>query len=162
MKLHKYKKYTVLWKLVALVIIMTYGASPMLAQQPEREIKEDFTEDELEAFVDAYEEVLEIQKESQEKMKESIEEENLSLERFNEILTAQQDPSAEVGASAEEMAAFNNAAQTIIEERKQIETKIVATIEEQGIDLNTYRDIMLAYQYSPKVKTRLDVMLEDQ
>ncbi|ELR73805.1 hypothetical protein C900_01415 [Fulvivirga imtechensis AK7] len=132
-----------------------------MAQQQQRQVREDFSEDELESFVDAYEEVLEIQMESEEKMKEAIEKENLTLERFNEILTAQQDPTSEVQGSAEEMAAFNNAAQTIIKERQETETKVVSAIEDEGIDINTYQEIMLAYQYSPKVKKQLDALLED-
>lgn len=151
----------VLYTLAFSFLFVFITITSCLAQQPQREIREDFSEDELESFVDAYEEVLEIQKESEERMKEAIEKENLTMERFNEILTAQQDPTSDSEETEEEMAAFNNAAQAIIKERQDTETKVVSAIENEGIDINTYQEIMLAYQYSPKVKKQLDDLLED-
>lgn len=152
----------VLYGLVLSFLCLPAFITSSTAQQPRQEVREDFSDEELDSFAEAYEEVIGIHKESEEEMKEAIEEENLSMERFNEILTAQQDPGTDPGASAEEMAAFNNAAQKIISQRQETEKKVVAAIQDEGIEIDTYRAIMLAYQHSPDVRKKLDERLSDE
>ena len=65
-------------------------------------------------------------------------------------------------ASAKEMASFNNAAQEIMSKRKETETKIVKSIQQEGIDIETYQEIMYAYQKSPKVKEEISKMIDNQ
>lgn len=155
------KKSIDLFKLVFLFLLTLAVAPLSFAQQSAADVREDFSKDELESFADAYKEVAAIQEESKQNMVGAIENEGLSVDRFNEMLSQQQNPEQEVDASAEEMASFNNAAQAILAERKESEQKVVSTIEDKGLELETYRDIMLAYQYSPKVQRKLDKLLRN-
>ncbi|GAA0190015.1 hypothetical protein GCM10009122_51100 [Fulvivirga kasyanovii] len=139
------------------MVVVLYSTS--LAQSP-TQVRDDFSKDELESFVDAYEEVQVIQEESDKQVMTAIESGDLTMERFNEILAQQQDPGKVSDASAEEMAAFNSAAQTIIKERQKVEMQMVDAIEEEGIDINTYQEIMIAYQQSPKVQKKINKILE--
>ena len=63
------------------------------APQPSVEVREDFSDDELKSFVKANEKVMAIQIESEQKMIKAIEDEGLTVNRFNEILEDQRDPS---------------------------------------------------------------------
>lgn len=144
------------WLMSLVLIVFLYSAS--LAQSP-AQVRDDFSKGELESFVEAYEEVQVIQEESDKQVMTAIESGDLTMERFNEILAQQQDPGKELDASAEEMAAFNSAAQTIIKERQKVEMQMVDAIEEEGIDINTYQEIMIAYQQSPKVQKKINKML---
>lgn len=139
----------------------TLSFSQQLQQQATPELREDFTKTELESFLKANEKVLNIQAESQKKMVKAIKEEGLSVDRFNQIIAAQQDPQKENDASSKEMASFNNAAEEIMTEKKETETEIVKSIEQEGIDIKTYQEIMYAYQKSPKVKKKISSMIDN-
>ncbi|UII30832.1 DUF4168 domain-containing protein [Fulvivirga ulvae] len=141
------------------LVLLAVVSSTSLAQNPVK-VRDDFSKGELTSFVEAYEEVQAIQQESDRQVMAAIEEGDLSMERFNEILAQQQDPGKESDASAGEMAAFNAAAQSIIQERQKVERQMVEAIEEEGIDINTYQEIMVAYQQSPKVQKKVNKMLE--
>lgn len=125
-------------------------------QQPSVEMREDFSDDELKSFVKANEKVMVIQMEAEQTMIKAIEDEGLSVERFNEILEQQRDPSRASETSSEELESFNNAAQVILEENARIEKKMTSSIEDEGIDIETYKQIMVAYQQSPDVQTRVN------
>lgn len=155
----KTKNTSCLNKLFLSLMLIFVCSTLSLAQSP-AQAREDFSEDELESFVNAYAEVQAIQDESDQKVMEAIESGELSVDRFNEILTQQQDPAKKADATAEEMAAFNDAAQAIIQERQVVEKKMVSAIEEEGIDINVYQEIMVAYQQSPKVQKKVNELME--
>ena len=130
--------------------------------EPSVGIREDFSDDELKSFVKANEKVMAIQMESEQKMIKAIEDEGLTVERFNEILEQQRDPSRSSETSAEELASFNNAAQIILQENEKIETQMTTSVEEEGIDIATYKQIMVAYQQRPELQTRVHEILKQQ
>lgn len=140
-------------------------AASLLAQEsappedPSVEMREDFSDGELKSFVQANEKVTAIQMEAEQKMIEAIEGEGLSIERFNEILAQQRDPSRATETSADELQSFNNAAQAILEENARIEKQMVSSIEDEGIDIETYKQIMVAYQQSPEVQKRVNKLV---
>ena len=123
---------------------------------PSIEMREDFSDNELKSFVKANERVTVIQLEAEQKMIQAIEDEGLSVERFNEILEQQRDPTRGGDTSAEELQSFNKAAQMILDENARIEQQMTSSIEEEGIDIETYKQIMLAYQQSPQVQDRVN------
>ena len=132
------------------------------APQPSIEMREDFSDNELKSFVKANEKVTVIQMEAEQKMIKAIEDEGLSIERFNEILEQQRDPSRVGEPSVEELQSFNQAAQAILEENAKIEKQMTTSIEEEGIDIETYKQIMLAYQQSPAVQDRVNKMVNSE
>ncbi len=140
-------------------------AQPMEDQQP---VKADFSETELEKFVDVYVQVAEIQQENETVMMQAIEAENLDINRFNEILQAQQQQATgeqpatgEVNATAEEMAAFNNAAQKIMTVQKEAQTEMQQVID-QDLGMETYEQIVIAYQQNPEVQQKVNMLLEEK
>jgi lipopolysaccharide export system protein LptA len=130
--------------------------------EPSVAIREDFSDDELKSFVKANEKVMAIQTEAEEKLIKAIEDEGLTVERFNEILEQQRDPSRTSETSADELASFNNAAQMILEENEKIEKQMTTSVEEEGIDIATYKQIMVAYQQRPDLQTRVHEILKQQ
>ncbi len=126
---------------------------------PSTALREDFSDDELKSFVSANEKVMTIQMEAEQKMIKAIEDEGLTLDRFNQILEEQRDPQRGAQTSPEELKSFNNAAQVILEENARIEKQMASSIEQQGIDVETYKQIMVAYQQSPAVQSRVNKMV---
>jgi len=134
------------------------------APQPSAEIREDFSDDELKSFVKANEKVTAIQMASEQKLIKAIEAEGLTVNRFNEILERQRDPqrTSDSTTSAEELKSFNSAAQVILQENAKIEKEMTSSIEEEGIDIETYKQIMVAYQQSPQVQTRVNKLVNKE
>ena len=148
-----------LFGFAAILPVATVHAQEEPAQQPSVEMREDFSDNELKSFVKANEKVTVIQMEAEQKMIKSIEDEGLTVERFNEILEQQRDPSRATETSVEELQSFNNAAQIILEENARIEKEMTTSIEGEGIDIETYKQIMVAYQQSPDVQTRVNSLV---
>ena len=151
------------WGIVIIGLICLFPAAAAWGQdtipQPSVNIREDFSDEELKSFVTANEKAMTIQMEGEQKMINAIEEQGLTLDRFNEILEEQRDPLKESTTTAEELQSFNNAAQVILEENTRVEQQMTTTIEEEGIDIETYKQIMLAYQQNPTIQTRVNKMV---
>lgn len=142
------------------------GVQPQQEQevQPQQEPQAtttNFSNEDLEKFVDVYVQVVEIQQENEAVMMKAIEEEKLDINRFNEILQSQQQKKSatEINATAEEMASFNNAAQKIMEVQKEANTEMQQVIE-KDLGLETYEQIVMAYQQDPEVQQRVNELLE--
>lgn len=143
-------------------ILLSFGClfsfSYTRAQQqeiPATEIREDFSDQELKSFIRAHEKVSAIQQESESKMISAIQEQGMSVDRFNEILKAQQDPAGNPEISPEELQSFNTAAEFIVLESKKTEMHLVNIIENEGIEVDTFNAIMVAYEQNQKVKARI-------
>lgn len=141
-------------------------AATLLAQDPSAEpsveIRDDFSDNELKSFVKASRKITAMQMETEQKMVQAIEKEGLTVDRFHQILEEQRNPQGGTQTSVEELKSFNNAAQTIIQENKKIEQQMAASIEEEGINIERYNQIMVAYQQSPAIQSRVDKFVDKE
>lgn len=148
-----------------LILFITAGAMAQVPMQQgqQQQVNTDFSEEELEDFVEVYVKASEIQQQNETVMMQTIEEEDLELQRFNEILTSrqQQQPAEEINASAEELAAFNKAAEKIMTVQQEAQTEINQLIEEE-IGAEKYQQIAMAYQQSPDVQQKINEMLQNK
>lgn len=151
--------YILLMGFLFTATLTTAWAQEAVPQQPSAEMREDFSDDELKSFVKANEKVTVIQMEAEQKMIRAIEDQGLTVEQFNQILEQQRDPSRASETSEEELQSFNNAAQVILDENTRIEKEMTASIEEEGINIETYKQIMVAYQQNPTVQERVNKMV---
>jgi len=158
---------TLIWRAIFALTALSVLPVAMCAQdtatkEPSIGIREDFSDDELKSFVKANEKVSAIQMQAEQKMIEAIEEEGLTVERFHEILEQQRDPTrGGTETSMQELESFNNAAQVILDENERIEKQMTSSIEAEGIDVETYKEIMLAYQQSPAIQNRVNDLISD-
>ena len=129
-------------------------------RQPSTAMREDFSDAELTSFVKVNEKVMQIQVEGEQKMIKAIQDEGLTVERFNQILEEQRDPQRGGETSSEELSSFNNAAQQILQENARLEQQMETSIKEEGIDVETYKQILLAYQQIPDIKDRVNRMVK--
>lgn len=127
-----------------------------------QEVREDFSNDELQKFVSAATKAQEVQEARQQEMISAIEEEDLDVNRFNEIMAVKQGKSQETDVSDEEMQSFDAAAQKVMEHQRIMQTEIAEAIEEEGITMDTYQQIFLAYQQSPKIQKKITKLLEKE
>lgn len=126
---------------------------------PQIPVKENFKPEEIQSFIKANEKVVYLEKTSEDEMIKAVREEGFTVERFNEIAAAQQTPEKQVNIEQEELQSFNSVIQKVAGISKITENKMNASIEEEGLDVVTYQQIVLAYQNSAKVKHEVDALL---
>lgn len=152
--------------LACILLMMILAPAAVSAQdpvpQPSTALRENFSDDELKSFVKANEKVATIQLEGEQKMISAIEGEGLTIDRFNQILEQQRDPQRGTETSQEELTSFNNAAQQILQENAKLEERMETTIQEEGIDVETYKQIMVAYQQLPAVQERVNKLVNGE
>jgi hypothetical protein len=122
-----------------------------------------FSDAELNQFVQASFKAAAVQQESEKAMLGVVEAETLSVEKFNEMTQAhQQQKLAELNATAEEKAAFNKAAQQIVEMQPKVEQELQQAIEKEGISIEKFEAISIAYQQNPAVQAKVQKILQQQ
>ena len=135
--------------------------SPAL-QQGAQDIK--VSDQELESFVKAAVKVDELQKESETKMVKAIQDEGLEPNRFIEINTIQQNPSAaenevaENEVSEKELDNYNKAMKEVQSIQHSVQTEQVKVIEQEGLDVNRYVQIAKAAQQDPGLMKKIQDM----
>lgn len=121
---------------------------------------EEFSTLELKQFVAANERAFAVQKESEKAMLTVIEESQISIDKFNEIAQAHQDKKLDqVKASPEELAAFNKAAQRIVEMQPVVHQTLVQAIEQDGMTIEKFEKIMVAYQQNPAIQEKVQKLI---
>ncbi len=121
---------------------------------------QEYSDEELVVFINAAKKVMPLQQESQVKMMEEIEEQNLTVEKFNSIMDARSS-GADVEASQSELTAFNKAIEAIQDIHVEYEKIISETIEEEGISLQKYDEIITNYQQDTELQMRVNTIMED-
>jgi hypothetical protein len=136
-------------------------ATPALSGQPvfphADTIKPSYSDQELRQFVNAVAKVMTIQEEGQMLMIMTIQENELSLDRFNEmIMEAQVNGPENVTATSEEMIAFHKSLSEVQTLQMQLQELMVEAITEEGLQIDQYQGIMQAYEDNPEIKEKID------
>lgn len=119
-----------------------------------------FTDGDIKQFADASSRLMVIQKNSEQKMMKILEEEKLSVDKFNEMAQAhQQQKLAEVSATPEETAAFNKAAQRMMELQPDLQKEVETAIQKDGMTLEKYEQIMIAYRQDPALQEKINKLM---
>lgn len=129
----------------------------MPPQQPQQEVKTDYSEKELKSFAKAVTNVMTIQEEGQNQMMTAIEENNITVDRFNEMLTeGQQKGQDQIEATEEELTAFTNAMNQVQTMQMEMQEKMMEAITAEELQVDQYQNIMQAYEMSPEIKEKVD------
>lgn len=101
------------------------------------------------------------QQQGEAKMIKAIEDQGMEAERFGEIMTARQmNDSTNAGATEEELQKVEAAAQDIMGIQQELQQEMTQVIMDEGMEIQEFQDIILAYQYSPKIQQKVNDLLE--
>ncbi len=144
------------------ILFVYLGVMPSAAQQlPQQQMQPaEYSDNELIVFITTAQKVMPLQQESQEEMIESIEDEDLTVEKFNHILEAHS-TGQEADATADEIESFNIAMEAIQEIQFEYEQLIVETITDEGMAPAKYEEILANYQQDPELQMRVAVLMEE-
>jgi len=134
--------------------------NPMQQQQPEAQI--DVSDDELEQFVEISSELQGVQMESQQEMVDIVENEDLSIEVYNQIAENRDmgQPDEDLDVSSEEIEKFERASEEIVEIGAEIEAEMQQRIEDSDMTTERYQEINFALQQDPELQRRIQEMMQ--
>ncbi len=144
--------------------VFIFAASGIMAQMapPTQELPSDYSDKELEKFANAVTQVMTIQEEGQMHMMSVIEENDITVDRFNEMLMqGQQQWPENIDATEEEMLAFNNSMNEVQILQMQMQEQMMEAITEEGLNVEQYQNIMQSYEVNPEIKERVDSYFDD-
>ncbi|MFO7851579.1 MAG: DUF4168 domain-containing protein [Bacteroidota bacterium] len=147
----KIKKFTLL------VLTVLFCGITAFAQTEDK-----VSDKELEQFASAVKEIQEINQKTQMAMIGAVEDEELSVDRFNEIFAATQDPNQEVNASEEEMKKFNKANDEIVKLQNESQKQSEEEILKQDLTLNRYQEITMIIQNDEDLMGKLQKIMEEE
>jgi len=154
-------KYILTAFMIFALLSNVYAQDAPIIQQ-DGQATNNFEDQDLQKFASAAEKVMMIQQETEQKMVQAIEGENLDIEKFNEILRAQQEEGTELTATEEEMQSFNSAAENIIKIQTEVQSDMMRVIQDEGLEPQKYEEILMAYQTDPATKARVDALLHGE
>lgn len=138
----------------------------VMAQQampPQMEVNEDFSDEEFKEFVKINLVLIPLQEKSQQEMVKAVEDNDLKIERFQELAQAQQAGTlTEVSQDAQEMANFNMAGQKVMEMQQVLQTDIMKAIQDSELSEQKFQEMFMSYTQSEKIKAKVDAMIEEE
>ncbi|WP_439881019.1 DUF4168 domain-containing protein [Pontibacter sp. MBLB2868] len=165
MKIAYKLKGTAITALILIALALGTTATAQQTSQPaqQQQAPQNFTDKELKQFADASNRLMEIQRKGEEKMLKILEEEKLSVDKFNEMAQAhQQEKLDEVVATEQEKTAFNKAAERMMAMQPALQKEVEAAIQKEGMQLDRYEQIMVAYRQDPVLQEKLNKMMAQQ
>ena len=142
----------------------TQSSAPAVPMQSPSQSSPDFNAETLQNFVSAVKKVQPIQQMTQQKMISTLKEEGFTIERFNEVAKIQQGKAAataENKPTEEEKASFQTAAMEIGKMQKESQVKIQQIVQEEDLTMQTYQQIIMAYQQDPELQNQINSMMKE-
>ena len=152
-------------RMYGLFFIFLMGVSVVFAQVPQQMPQQQTTEvsdDEIEQFALAFVEIQNIEQKIQPEMVQIVEDEGIEVQRFNEIMNAQQDPNQEVDASEDELIKFASANREIEEIQTRAQREMMEKIAESGLSVDRYQEIMVAVRNDPALQQKLQSSIQEE
>jgi hypothetical protein len=123
----------------------------------------DVSDKEVKQFVAARQQVQQVEMATQQEMVGEVNKEEMELNRFNEIMKAQQDPKAEVAPpTEEEMQKVQKIVKTFEDIQLKAQQKMQQSIEEQGLTVERYQQIMNAVQADNELMQKVQESMQPQ
>lgn len=165
MKIFKIASVLVFAALFAATSAFAQGMGQEQGQQqmPDVPTSDDVSDTELSQFVTTISEIEPIQIELQSDVEELVEEEEISFERFQQLMMAMQNPqmAQQVEISDEEQETIEKIQPKLSDLQMKAEEEIVEKIENNGLTIERYQAIMMGAQQDQELMTRLQEALEE-
>jgi predicted RNA-binding protein with RPS1 domain len=150
-------------KFSLLSAILLFG-NVLYAQLPSapqvQEQKAQFTNAEIVSFVETIKRVIPVQQETQQKMINKIDENGMTVEKFNELASKIQMQGSTDDLPEKEVEKFEKINTDLETIQKESESTINNAIEKNGMTMEQYQQMVMAYQSNPELKQKVDEMLQ--
>lgn len=153
----------VLTTVVVFLSAATAFSQAQTGMPPQADLPE-VTDAELETFVDTILELEPIQEEANEEIEEVIQEEGFTLERFQQILMAMQNPqmTGQVNVTTEEQEKLAEMQPKLMEIQMEAEEKMIAKIEDGGLSVERYQQITQSIQQREDLQEKFEALIAEK
>jgi len=159
-----------IFKIASLLLIgATFAVTSAFAQgmgqqqMPDVPTSEDVSEEELNKVIDTITEIEPIQVQLNSDMQEVIQSQNISIQRFQQLMQAMQNPqmAQQVEITEEERQKIQEIQPELSELQMKAQEQMVQKIQENGMNMQRYQAIMMGAQQDQELMTRLQTALQD-
>ena len=150
-------------KLYSFILVFTMAASVAFAQVPQQMPQQrdiDVSDGEINQFASVFVELQSMNQGVQQEMMSAVEEEGIEVQRFNQIMQAQQDPNKEVEANEEELQNFAKASQAVEQIQAKVQKEMEKVITENDLTVQRYQQIMMAVRTDTELQQRLQQKIQ--
>lgn len=158
MRTRSIKKFTSLFLLFFAGIALAFAQMPQQTVEPADPAG--ISDTEMEQFAGVFVELQSLNQQIQQKMVTAVQEEGIEVQRFNEIMNAQQDPNQEVDATEEELETFAAAGQAIQQIQQGAQQDMQKVITDSELSLDRYQSIMAAVQTDADLQQKLQEQIQ--
>lgn len=120
----------------------------------------DVSEEELTTFVGIVQKLQPLGMEAQQKMLAAVEDEGIDVQRFTEIMNAQQMPESDADISKEEMDKYEKAQDAVDKIQDDVQAQMNEIIEDNGMSTDRYEEIMMVVQQDQALMQRVQQMMQ--
>ena len=129
----------------------------------QQEIEDTFTDEEYETFVAINQTLAPMQADVEAKMVAVLDEKGMEAPRFQELMQAQRQGNImDATDDAAEIALFNEAGQEIMKIQRNSQEELQKQITDNGMEINKFQEMSIAYNQNPEVKEKVDKMIAEQ
>lgn len=138
-------------KIAGFLLFFVFTATSLLAQADQEKV----TDAELDQFATVFQQMRMMNQEVQQKMAQTVAEEEMDIQRFNEIHKAQLDPAKEVKTSEQEQEKYEEIISEIEEVQLDFQKKMENAIQKSGLTIEKYQQIATRLQTDAELQERL-------
>ncbi len=153
----KFFKNTLPLLLGMLLIAGSAVAQVQQQQQQQQQIDPDsITEEELEQFAQVSQESQKVQEEMRNQVDSLLDEKDMEMERFRQIMMSQRNPQSADSAdiTEEEQATMEEIQPQLMQMQQQAQQEMVTIIQDNGLEPQRFQQLMQAVRTNPEVMKR--------
>ncbi|SHM45637.1 hypothetical protein SAMN04488057_101512 [Cyclobacterium lianum] len=145
-----------------LSVCFAYGSIAQQLPQGGQKVNDNFTDEEYEQFVTINQSLAPMQAEVEAKMVGILEDKGMEVPRFQALMQAQRQGNImDATDDPDEIALFNEAGQEIMKVQQESQQELQQHIVDNGMEIQKFQEMSIAYNQSPKVKEKVDAKMEE-
>jgi len=147
----------------SLLFVVAVGTASVTAQSttmPQQQEKIEVSDAELSQFADVFQKMRMMNQEAQKEMMAVIQEEDLELQRFNEIRQAKMDPEKEVETTDVENKKYKAVVSELEEMQPELQKKMQEVIAGSDLSMERYQQLAMALRSDAELQQRLQQMMK--
>jgi len=106
-----------------------------------KDLEDDLSSKELQAFADIYQQVQAKNSEAQQEMLKSVEDEGLSIKRYQKLVNAKKNPDSEITETDREKEMLMSIRESFTEIQSEFKVIITELIENEGMTIERYQEV---------------------
>lgn len=147
----------------SLLFVLAIGTASVMAQNaplPQQQEKIEVSDAELTQFAEVFQKMRMMNQEVQKEMMAVVENEELELQRFNEIHQANMDPNKEIQTTEEEDQKYKAVVAEFEVIQPEFQKKMEEVITESDLSMERYQQLAMALRSDAELQQRLQAIMQ--